>query len=56
MKYFEITFQPTNSSGKEWVHAEDLSKESAIKNFSGGILLACVEIDESEYEMPEHLM
>ena len=56
MKYFEITFQPTNRSGKEWIHDQAESKEDCIKNFSGGVLIKCEEIDEEDYEMPEHLM
>jgi hypothetical protein len=56
MKYFEIIFQPTNRRHKEWIHTEDVSKEQAIKNFSGGTLIKCEEIEEEDYEMPEHLM
>jgi len=55
MKYFEIIHIPTNSGGKEWFHTEDVSKEQAIKNYSGGTLISCDEIDEEDYEMPEHL-
>ena len=55
-KYFEIIFVPTNRSDKEWIHTEDSSKEQAIKNFSGGTLISCNEIDEDEYEIPEHLL
>ncbi len=54
--YFEITFQPTNRRHKEWIHTEDDSKEDAIKHFSGGILISCTEIDEEDYEIPEHLL
>ena len=56
MKYFEIIFVPTNRSDKEWIHTEDKSEEQAIKNFSGGSLISISEIDEEDYEMPEHLM
>jgi hypothetical protein len=55
MKYFEIVYLPTNRSDKEWIHTEDSSKESAVKNFNGGTLISCKEIDEDDYEMPEHL-
>jgi hypothetical protein len=56
MKYFEIVFMPTNRSDKEWIHTEDSTKEQAITHFSGGTLISCNEIDEEDYEMPEHLM
>ena len=56
MKYYEIIFVPTNSGSKEWIHTEDSNKEQAIKNFSGGTLISCTEIEEEDYEMPEHLM
>jgi len=56
MKYFEIIFVPTNRSSKEWIHTEDVSKQKAIDNFSGGTLISCKEIEEEDYEMPEHLM
>ena len=56
MKYFEIIFIPTNRNGKEWIHTEHDSKKQAIEDFSGGTLISCTEIDEEDYEIPEHLL
>jgi hypothetical protein len=56
MKYFEIIFVPTNRCDKEWVHTEDVSADAAGNNFRGGTVISVSEIEEEDYEMPEHMM